>query len=128
MLMRQSASGPTLEYVFPAIVISYIARITQEQELDVAQQAAEIVLASPFTSPLFKLWVSTGLGLSAVIRKDVRDAAEQYDALAPSRGTMSLRLISGDRLLGLLAVTMEKFDIAADHFEEAIAFCHKARY
>ncbi|HIN23996.1 MAG TPA: helix-turn-helix transcriptional regulator [Dehalococcoidia bacterium] len=34
--------------------------------------------------------------------------------------------ISGDRILGLLAQTMGKLDQAMAHFEDALAFCHKA--
>ena len=34
----------------------------------------------------------------------------------------------GDRLLGLLAQTMGNIGQAAEHFEEALAFCRKAGY
>ena len=37
-------------------------------------------------------------------------------------------LISSDRLLGLLAHTMGELDLAAAHFEDALAFCRKAGY
>ena len=33
-----------------------------------------------------------------------------------------------DRLLGLLAQTMAELALAAEHFEEALAFCRKAGY
>ena len=33
-----------------------------------------------------------------------------------------------DRLLGLLAQTMDNPDLAAEHFEDALAFCRKAGY
>ena len=33
-----------------------------------------------------------------------------------------------DRLLGLLAQTMNNLDLAAEHFEDALAFCRKAGY
>jgi ATP/maltotriose-dependent transcriptional regulator MalT len=36
--------------------------------------------------------------------------------------------ISGDHLLGLLAQTMGQLDQAMAHFEDALAFCHKAGY
>ncbi len=32
------------------------------------------------------------------------------------------------RLLGLLAQTMGRLDLAAEHFEDALAFCRKAGY
>ncbi|MCH9035719.1 MAG: tetratricopeptide repeat protein [Chloroflexi bacterium] len=37
-------------------------------------------------------------------------------------------LVSGDRILGLLAHTMGDLDQAAAHFEDALAFCRKAGY
>ena len=37
-------------------------------------------------------------------------------------------LISGDRLLGLLAHTMGEQEAAIDHFNDAQAFCRKAGY
>ena len=36
--------------------------------------------------------------------------------------------ISTDRLLGLLAHTMDALDQAAEHFDDALAFCRKAGY
>ena len=36
--------------------------------------------------------------------------------------------MSNDRLLGLLAHTMGNMDVAAEHFEDALAFCRKAGY
>ena len=33
-----------------------------------------------------------------------------------------------DRLLGLLAQTMDNLDLATEHFEDALAFCRKAGY
>ncbi len=64
----------------------------------------------------------------AVQRGDVAAAEEQYAALQLARGIMLWWLISGDRLLGLLAQTMGKLDQAAAHFEDALAFCRKAGY
>ena len=67
------------------------------------------------------------LGLLAVQRGDSAAAADHYDSLASSRGT-AIRGISLvlDRLLGLLAQTMDNPDLAVEHFEDALAFCRKA--
>jgi hypothetical protein len=35
------------------------------------------------------------------------------------------KIVSNDRVLGLLARTMGRQEQAANHFEEAVAFCHK---
>ena len=57
-------------------------------------------------------------------------AGEQYSHLRSLRGTMwpFCSWISADRLLGLLAQTMGNLDKAAEHFEDALAFCRKAGY
>ena len=41
---------------------------------------------------------------------------------------MLLTVSSADRLLGLLSQTMGTLDQAAEHFEDALAFCRKAGY
>ena len=37
-------------------------------------------------------------------------------------------IINGDRLLGLLSLTMGCLDQAATHFDDALAFCRKGGY
>jgi len=69
----------------------------------------------------------TRLALLAVLRDDAAAAAEQYAPLQSRMGTM-YRSISTDRLLGLLAQTMGNLDKAAEHFEDALAFCRRAGY
>ena len=70
-----------------------------------------------------------GLALLAISRGDEASALEQYSALESQRGTMvQAGVVSVDRLLGLLANTMGNVDLASDHFEQGLAFCHKAGY
>jgi tetratricopeptide (TPR) repeat protein len=123
-----AAARPGLQYALPAVTIPWIARITGVLDhLGVAAAAAPTVLSSPFANPLFALYSRAGLGLLAVLRDDAAAAAEQYGPLQSQVGTMSLA-ISIDRLLGLLAQTMGNLDKAAEHFEDALAFCRKAGY
>ena len=68
-----------------------------------------------------------GLGLNSIIQGDVEAIAEQYAALEMFRGTMPA-VIACDRLLGLLAYSLERFADAQTHFEDALAFCRKAGY
>jgi len=77
-------------------------------------------------TPFVSRYARLGLGLMAVLRRDVEAAREQYASLGSAAGAYSL--ISGDRVLGLLAQTIGDLDQAVAHFEEALAFCRKAGY
>jgi tetratricopeptide (TPR) repeat protein len=123
-----AAARPGLQYAYPAMTIPVVARITGVLDrLDTAATAAQAVVSSPFANPLFAMFARTGLGLLAVLRDDKAAAAEQYGPLQSLAGTVYL-VISIDRLLGLLAQTMGNLDQAAEHFEDALAFCRKAGY
>jgi len=127
-LMQLTTPGPDIEHAIPALTIPAVARITNDQDhFDVAENAARIVVSSPYGTPLMVLLSRAGLGLIAVQRLDVAAANEQYAALQSAIGVM-IWLISGDRLLGLLAYTMGNPDAAMAHFDDAQAFCRKAGY
>ncbi len=123
-----SAARPGVQYSVPAQIIPWVARITGVLDrLDVAEAAAQSVLASPFANPIYVLHSRASLGLLAVLRGDAAAASEQYEALESWRGLM-LWVNSADHLLGLLAHTMGNLDKARGHFEDALAFCRKAGY
>jgi hypothetical protein len=65
----------------------------------------------------------------AVLRNDSQAASEQY---AAAKSVLTGMMIPFNfylgRLLGLLAQMMDNLDLAADHFEEALACCRKAGY
>jgi DNA-binding CsgD family transcriptional regulator/DNA polymerase III delta prime subunit len=131
--MQRTAPGPTFEYAYPAIVVPLVTHLRDlDSRLEVAEEAAYAVLSSPWVTPVLASLARAGLALLAVRREDEMVAEEQYSALHPRRETMLGGLldsiISADRLLGLLAYTMGKPDIAATHFEDALAFCRKAGY
>jgi DNA-binding CsgD family transcriptional regulator/RecA/RadA recombinase len=120
------ASRQVGQNAFSAQVIAWVARITGVLDrLEAAESVAQIVLASAFANPAYVLHARAGLGLLAVLRRDVAAALEQYEALQSRRGLMLLE-ISSDHLLGLLAHTMGQLDTAAEHFEDALALCRKA--
>jgi len=126
--MEVTLPGPDIEHAMPAITLPAVARITGNQDrLDVAENASGIVLLSPSCTPLMALLSRVGLGLTAVQRLDVAAATEQYFALQSAKGVM-IWLISGDRLLGLLAHTTGSLEAAMAHFEDAQAFSRKAGY
>ena len=109
-------------------MIPVLSRITGVNErCEIAETAAEAALSSPSTTPFLVISVKLGLALIAVLRDDAAAAAEHYVALQPHRATMAVwTQTSFDRLLGLLVQTISNLDRAADHFEDALAFCRKS--
>ena len=122
--LRILSPEPRYDHSAAALMIPVAARITEAvDQLHMAESAAATALAVS-TNPLVAKFARLGLGLIAVLRGDVEAAKEQYVALGSASGTYLN--ISGDRILGLLAQTMGKLDQAMAHFEDALAFCHKA--
>ena len=128
--MRLSQPGPILEYSAVPLVIGVAAQMTGRiSRLDVAKAAAETVLSSPFVVPLFAQFARIGLALLAVQQGDTGVAEEQYAALKSRPSYITpIDLICPDRVLGILARTVGDMDQAANHFEDALAFCRKAGY
>ena len=129
-VMRLGVPGPTTAYGIAAAVILICTQITGEvAQAEFAKTAAETVFSSPAATPLVAVTARAGLALTAVQRGDAAEAEEQYRALASAPGMMVPgNLVSTDRLLGLLALTMRNFDQAAEHFEDALAFCRRAGF
>jgi tetratricopeptide (TPR) repeat protein len=129
-VMRLTLPGPAIEYALPAMVIPVVARATGVVDrLDVAKEAAETILSAGAATLFVTTFARVSLALRAVLQGDVAAAGEQYAALGPLRGTVLLFAgVVGDRLLGLLAQTIGNLDKAAEHFEDALAFCRKAGY
>ena len=126
---HRTPPGPSMPNVFPAMVITLIARITGlPDRLEVAEAAAQTVLTSPTVTPAVAQVAVSGLALLAVMRKDVAAAQQQYGGLQHGGNVASSVPISADRLLGLLAQTMHNLDQAMNHFEDAMAFCRGAGY
>ena len=114
---------------YVALVIPLFARITGIlDQLDTAKRAGETILSSRFAHPNAVSHARAGLGLVAFLRDDLAAAGEQYAELGSVRGTMLWWFVSGDRLLALLSITMERFDQAVDHFEDSLEFCRNAGY
>ena len=125
--LRRVTPGPTFDHASTALMISAVARITDSvDQLHIAEHAAATVLAAPNATPLVLLLSRLGLGLVAVLRRDVDAAREQYANLGLAAN--AYLFISGDRVLGLLAQTMGDLDKAMAHFEDCLVFCRKANY
>ncbi len=129
-VMRQAPSGATLEHAHTAMVIPLVARISGEADLlEVAENAAATVLGSAPRVGDIDWATRIGLGVLAAGRNDATAAQEHYPCLLPVRGTLVLfGMIATDRVLGLLAQTMENLDQAVAHFEEGWSFCRRAGY
>jgi len=129
-VMRESAPVPGAVYGFPAWVIPWVAQFTGVMErTETAEWAAAAVLSFPTCEPAFAIIAKAGLGLLAVLRGDIEAAQEQYSALESHRDVMVPGAVcSFDRLLGLLSHTIGSLDQAVAHFDDAQAFCRKARY
>ena len=120
-------------YGMTAIAIPLCTRLSGiEDRIEVDEDAAHMVISSPSVNPAATSLARTGLALLAVHRGDVTTAQEQYGALEGRKGTMlggALdSAIAADRLLGLLSHIVGNLDQAVTHFEDALAFCHKAGY
>jgi len=129
--MRLTVAGPNYEYAYSAAVIPAAARITGDfDRLEIAEQAAKAVLESPSATPYLAIRARMALAMLAVLRADGAMAAEQYEVLESMRGTQLAAggMVCSDRLLGLLALAMDRNDDAMDHFEDALGFCRRAGY
>jgi hypothetical protein len=122
--------GPIGDHVYVAWLLPLVCRIAGSDEgLDVAEAAAERLLALPRLAPLLATVVRSGLGLIAAQRHDATTARALYSALEPQRGTAFLFTpLTSDRLLGLLAVTSGRVDAALAHFADGLAFCDRRGY
>ncbi len=128
--MRQTPPGPSSDYYLPSQVIPMVALITGViDNLEIAESAANVVLASPVGTSLTAIFPMAGMALVAVLRGDATSARGHYQSLESAKGTMLMpNTLSIDRVLGLLAQTMGNPDQAAAHFGEAIGFCRNAGY
>ena len=129
-VMRLSPPGPTVEYMIPALGIPLAANIIGDaSRSEVAEAAAERVINAPKVPRFVMFGARAGLGFLAVQRGDPDASANQYASLTACRGTAMAGLsFVFDRLLGLLAQSMDRTDAAVRHFEDALAFCRSGSY
>ncbi len=127
--MRGAPTRGGVQYARPAAVLPYIARLTESFDLlDIAVTAADKVLGSSASEPIYSMGARTGMALVAILRRDIKLAATQYDLLSSTPSIVGGSTNNTHRVLGLLAQTLGNLDQAATHFEENLALCRKAGY
>ena len=128
-LAMEKASPTTTESAFTAAVILLVARMTGDvAPLDSAKRVAKMVVENA-AAPMTVLSARVALGLIAVLRSEAESANEQHSFLQVIKGkALPAFLVSGDRILGLLAQTAGNIDQSKEHFEDGLAFCRKAAY
>ncbi|MFQ6030923.1 MAG: LuxR C-terminal-related transcriptional regulator, partial [Dehalococcoidia bacterium] len=127
MLISPANSTP---HQLAPMTIGLAAHITGDSSrLDLAERTARDMLSLPSILPFYAQLARNGLALIALVRKDVREARDQYDALARWPVTMTTHnLACGHRVLGLLAMTVDREDLAAQHLDESVNFCREAGF
>ena len=128
--VRQSAIGPNLEHSCIVLTIASTSYISVDiSRFDIAEASADIVLSSPFATPVAATLARIGLALIA-FQQDDRDSAETlYATLLPNRGIFICQAWGRvDHVLGLLCLTMNKLDDSIVHFEDDLNFCRQAGY
>lgn len=121
--------GTGAEQSSAAVIIPLYCRVTDTTELlDGAESASRAVLSSPSLAMVFAVRARIGLSLVAIQRRDKGLAQEQYSFLEPHRGSQIFAIACCDRILGLLAQTLDNADGAQVHFQDAVAFCRNASY
>ncbi len=112
-----------------AVVIPLAARITGiSHRFDVARETSQTLLSEPFLAPVWAEFVNTGLALQAIVESDIQACGLYYARLNTQRNRLMGYAMAGDRVLGLLSHMMDNLDLAAEHFEDSLAFCRKAGY
>ncbi len=120
-----SGSNQVLAWLAFAVPLAERARGTQDL-FEAAEEAARTILTSGSANPLYVTLARSGLALIAIQQKDVSGAADQYAHLAEH--AVLNWLMPSSQLLGLLAHTIGRLDQAANHFEDALAFCRKTGF
>ena len=129
-LMVKMATPQSARFGMLIATVSLIALATGVTELpEDLQEAARASLSSLSPPPHQALPLRAGLAAAAAMRGDIVQVKEQYAYLETHRSPLFLYgLFNIDRLLGLLAHTMDDLDQASVHYEDALAFCRKAGY
>ena len=126
--LPENPASPIWRYAATVAVsgISSFA-IGKPREPELPASLIEVSSSSPYAIPLLVSVSDTGRALEALAQGDEETCRSAYAALASSNGRIFL-VVAGDRILGQLAAATGNIPQAMEHFEDSLAFCHKAGY
>jgi len=129
-IIRGIPLGPGVLHAQAALVIPLVGRIIGRlDDADLARQAAEAVISSTNSTPVFAGMARAGLALLETLEGHTSEVRKHYENLKVWQGaTVHSVALSGDRMLGILAQSMGEMDRAMVHFEDAMTFRRKAGY
>ncbi len=128
LLARMRAAPPTANWAYimaGQILPAVVCMGADAGLLAPARAADEAVLGDRLTPMLRRHYAWRGLGMIAVEQTDSRLAARVYQ---PLLGAGFPTPVTNRRVLGLVAKTMGRDDLARTHFEDNLRFCRKAGF
>ena len=127
-IAASAPTGQSFEYAISsaaAAIASFISR--DESGLIYAEETARVVLSTDIAMPFNKMFANMALATVAIVKGDTAGSAAMYEDLLPLRNWHPF-IVSGDRLLGMTALSMGDISLAEGHFIDAISFTRKAGY
>lgn len=124
-----SKAGSSYRYAAVAAGIPMTALISGDNSmLDRAREVVRIVLSDDSSLFIYELTARIALGIIAFLEEDVPAAAKLYTELQQNNGeAMEFFHLSTDHLLALLAITMDRAEVACGHFEKSLELCRNSR-
>ncbi len=123
---RSSPPQATTGFGLTAVAIPAVARITgTPQNLEIAEFAIDTILSSPTAPPLVVFHAKTGQALLAIHRGDQTTSEELYEYFNALLGRVRIWVMTTERLMGLLSITLEENEQANTHFENSLLLCRE---
>ncbi len=128
--LQGAAQNPSSVGPIAAASAAIIGHNSRDKEfLGLARSFAESGHPIQSNVPSGRVARQVALGLVAAVESDKKTAAQVYPELRERTGSADPRVfLPIDRILGLLARTLDRPTDAARHFEDALAFCRKAEF
>ena len=123
---RSSPPQATTGFGLTAVAIPAVARITGTlNNLEIAEFAIDTILSSPAAPPLVVFHAKTGQALLAIHHGDQTTSEEVYEYFNALLGRVRIWVMTTERLMGLLSITLEENEQANTHFENSLLLCRE---